>query len=333
MSYYGDNLQRPNLGSAYLRDFTHAAKIFRPGSYDVAPKFKFLFHTFFDINPVAYSRNANTGDNFGVLVKTVRLPSFSMKTQELNQYNRKRIVQTKINYEPINITFHDDNINMVTKLWDAYYTYYYKDATNFNGLINGSRTNNTENAQINNNSNWNARNIYDGDLTGENNWGYIGENFGAGGITKAPFFRNITIFGFNRHNFTAYTLINPMITKLDHDTYSYAEASGTMEIKMDINYETVVYNEGTMDGRNPDNIVSSFGLDAFYDKTLSTITPPGANSAEAAKAGYKDANGGSVRSMSLSGGTLAQRKLGTISNHRSTGLSGESSGYGRLTWI
>lgn len=301
MAYYGDNLQRAaGLGSAYLRDFTHAAKIFRPGSYDLAPKFKFLFHTFFDINPVAYDNNVNQGYNYGVLVKTVKLPSFAIKTHELNQYNRKRIVQTKISYDNINITFHDDSVNTVTKLWDAYYTYHYKDATNLNGLFNGDKgtdigAENPGNGMLA--QNYNVRNIYDGDLTGENNWGYVGESFRPGTLVKTPFFRNITVFGFNRHNFTAYTLINPLITKLDHDTYSYADGQGTMEIKMDIGYETVVYNEGAMDGQTPDSIVAGFGLDAFYDKKPSTITPDGAQSAVAGKGGYDSGDGGFIKGL------------------------------------
>lgn len=295
MAYYGDNLQKEaGLGSAILRDFTHAAKVFRPGSYDLAPKYKFLFHTFFDINPSVYNRNVNTGDNFGVLVKSVRLPSFEIKTHTLNQYNRKRIVQTQISYQPINITFHDDNVNMITKLWDAYYTYYYKDATNFNGLfdVRSSEIGADIPGDLQLRQNYNVRNIYDGDITGENNWGYTGESFKPTVATKAPFFRNITVFGFNRHNFTAYTLINPLITKLDHDTYNYNEGSGIMEIKMDISYETVVYNEGTMDGESPDSIVAGFGLDAYYDKKLSPITPPGANSASAGPSGYENSAGG-----------------------------------------
>jgi hypothetical protein len=54
----------------------------------------------------------------------------------MNQYNRKRIVQTKIKYDPIDISFHDDNgsgvgtANLggtVRALWKAYYNYYYFD--------------------------------------------------------------------------------------------------------------------------------------------------------------------------------------------------------------
>ena len=278
--YFGSQTQRPaDFGSPYLRDFAHAAKIFRPGSYDLTPKFKFLFHTFFDINPLAYDKNIGNGVNFGLLVKTVKLPSFNIKTQELNQYNRKRIVQTKITYDPINITFHDDNLNTITKMWDSYYNYYYKDASNLTGVFKGEVGADNASTQPGAgaaNQNYNIRNIYNYDLTGDNNWGYIGETY-EGTQLKLPYFRNITIFGFNRHTFTAYTLINPMITKFDHDTYSYADGAGTMECKMDINYESVVYNEGGMDGQAPSDIVKGFGLDSAYDKQLSPITPPEAN--------------------------------------------------------
>jgi len=306
MSYYGDNVQGTGtLASSVLRDFTHASKIFRPAGYALAPKFKFLFHTFFDINPGVYDRNILTGDNFGLLVKTVKLPSFNIKTHELNQYNRKRIVQTKINYDPINITFHDDGINTITKLWDAYYSYYYKDSTNlrvFKGDT-GTEVAPSQPGAGASNQNYNVRNIYDRNLTGNNNWGYIGETFAnSEQQVKQPFFRNITVFGFNRHNFTAYTLINPMITKFDHDTYSYADGGGTMECKMDIAYETVVYNEGGMDGRTPDNIVPGFGMDAYYDKRPSPITPTGEGRSDPRSlvpgpGVYEDARGGFIRSL------------------------------------
>lgn len=299
MAYFSDNLQRSAGNGVILRDYQHASKIFRPGSFDLAPKLKFLFHTYFDINPVAYAGGINDGQNFGVLVKSVKLPSFSIKTQELNQYNRKRIVQTKISYESSSVTFHDDSINTITKLWDAYYSYYYKDPTNFNGLFSGraSQIGNSDPGNLQLTQDYNVRNIYDGDLTGENNWGYIGESFRSNSATKAPFFRNITIFGFSRHNFTAYTLINPMITKLDHDTYNYNEAGGTMDIKMDINYETVVYNEGAIDGQDPSSIVAGFGLEQYYDRELSPLTPPGTNSAITGRGTYKNASGGVVNPL------------------------------------
>lgn len=265
--------------SIILRDFTHASKIFRDGNYAKAPKFKFLFHVYFFLNQNQYL-TGNLGEltsnaPFGVLVKTVKLPSFQLTTHELNQYNRKRIVQTKIKYEPVDIVFHDDASNVITKLWETYYTYYYKDSTNYINSQFLDKPGYQPPPNPNNNlSTLNeTRNIYRSQIN-QTSWGFIGENVVQPGIYQ-PFFRNITIFGFDKHRFTAYTLVNPIINRLSHDTYNYGEGAGTMEITMNINYESVIYNQGAMAGADPSSIVDGFGLDAYYDKTPAPGTLPG----------------------------------------------------------
>lgn len=47
---------------------------------------------------------ASTGP---LVAKTCELPRFSIETQVVNSYNHKTIVQTKMNYEPITMTFYD----------------------------------------------------------------------------------------------------------------------------------------------------------------------------------------------------------------------------------
>jgi hypothetical protein len=282
------------LGSPYLRDYTHASKTFRTNSYENAPKLKFLFHTYFEFNTAAYS----TAPNFGILVKEVKLPSFTMQTEALNQYNRKRIVQTKIRYDPVEITFHDDNGNNTTSMWEAYYTYYYNDGTKPGQVLRGNRGNNrffqeTDGSIVDYNSN----NIYTESNGGDDHgWGLSGGATNSN-LTKIPFFKNITIFGLNQHNFIAYTLINPMITNFAHDQYSYSEGSGIMQNRMTIDYETVVYNEGALDGRNPEDIVTGFGDVATYDRTTSPNMSPGANGTILGRGGLVDAAGGAIKSL------------------------------------
>ena len=297
-----------SIGSrTFLRDYTHASKTFRTNGYQYAPKLKFLFHVYFDINTSAYAQNVNTTANFGLLVKSVSLPSFTFATHELNQYNRKRIVQTKIKYEPISIKFHDDSGTaqpeaaggIIHQLWKAYYTYYYKDGTKPNVILSGAtgaaRT--AGNGKPAGASNYNQRTTYTPSITGNDDWGYIGETTSPAVTVKQPFFNNITIFGFNQHNYTAYTLINPLLTKMGQDTYSYSEGNGTMEMSMDVNYETVVYNEGAMDGNSPGNIVTGFGDNATYDRTLSPIAQLGSNSNVMGKGGLIDSAGGFVSAL------------------------------------
>ena len=291
------------FGNDYVRDYTHAAKTFRSNSYQYAPKFKFLFHVYFEINPAVYSRGISQGSNFGLAVKTIDLPKYTIDTATLNQYNRKRLVQTKIKYQPINVVFHDDNGNLVNDMWYNYYTYYFKDADK---PVTSSAGRQTTNGVNTGSINFNRRNLYDGDIAGDEDWGYIGETSqpsgttsqASQGINKIPFFKSIQIFGMNQHNFIQYSLINPVITAFNHDTYDYAQGNGTMANTMTIDYETVKYAEGALDGRSPSNIVTGFGLETNYDRTPSPVNRPGSNASILGQGGLVDAAGGFINDLS-----------------------------------
>ena len=300
------------FGSDFLRDYTHASKTFRTNAYQYSPKFKFLFHVYFDINPEAYSQNVSTGANFGLAVKTVKLPGFSFTTQDMNQYNRKRLIQTKIKYDPVNITFHDDNGNIIRNLWKAYYNYNYSDGTKPKVVFAGARGGAPSSAGATL-ATYNERTTYTPSITGNDDWGYIGETPNPGGH-KIPFFKNVTVFGLSRHNFVAYTLINPIINKFNHDTYNYNENGGIMEMQMDLDYETVVYNEGAIDGRTPSNIITGFGLNANYDRTVSPIARPGANGTILGQGGLVDGVGGAIQDLSNGNILGAIQKAGTTYN-------------------
>lgn len=279
------NAVKSFFGNEYLRDYTHASKTFRSDSYGYAPKFKFLFHVYFDINKDLISATGRLPEdqNFGLAVKTVELPKFTFELATMNQYNRKRVVQTKIKYDPITITFHDDHSNLIRKLWHTYYTYYYKDAAHTD--MNPGSTS--------------GRNIYTGVTQNDHDWGYIGEGndkptpTGAAlGATKPVFFKTIDIYGMSQHNFSLYRLVNPVIESFQHDTHSYAEGSGIMENTMTLQYETVKYYEGALDGKRPDEIVKLFGKENHYDRTVSPIAKPGSQSSILGQGGLVDAAGG-----------------------------------------
>ena len=295
------------FGNDYLRDYTHAAKTFRPNAYQYAPKLKFLFHVYFEINPAVYSIGLSTGTNFGLAVKTIKLPSYSFDTHTMNQYNRKRIVQTKIKYDPIDITFHDDNGNSIRNMWYNYYTYYYKDATKPISTTAGRvGPQLPTNQPLNLAADYNSRNLYNPSIYGDEDWGYIGDTSAPSqtlsnssqGTSKIPFFKNVQIYGFNQHNFVLYTLINPILTRFSHDTYDYSSGNGTMTNTMTIDYETVQYAEGALDGRTPSNTVPGFGLDANYDRTLSPISRLGSNQTILGQGGLVDAAGGFTQALS-----------------------------------
>jgi hypothetical protein len=313
---FGENLLGGLFGTEYLRDFQHASRVFRSDSYSYSPKHKFLFHVTFEINydliglSQAFPEGTNT--HFGLAVKTVQLPGYTFDTHVMNQYNRKRIVQTKVKYDDVSITFHDDNANLIRNLWYAYFTYYYKDSTqnasassqaglgndaaNIPQFVNQFATNTSA-------FDYNRRNTYDPSIYGDNEWGFIGQSTNdqitalsnLTGISKAPFFKAINVYGFNQHMFAQYRLLNPTITSFKHDTYDYSSANGTMEHSMTIGYEGVNYYEGGIDGTSTDGqgnaVAGDFGKD-LYDTITSPIARPGSTSKILGKFGLVDSAGG-----------------------------------------
>ena len=77
-----------------LADFQHAARLFTDDDFRLAPKLKFQYHVSFSINPTAikslnFTYRHNTEIN--MLVKTADMPKFTINTETLNQYNRKKV--------------------------------------------------------------------------------------------------------------------------------------------------------------------------------------------------------------------------------------------------
>ena len=100
-----------------LGDYAHASRLFVTENQKLAPHQKFLYHCFFQMDPAAASVLPDLKSRheleIGMLVKSVDLPKFSADVETKNKYNRKKNVQTAIKYNPVTITFHDDNSNNV----------------------------------------------------------------------------------------------------------------------------------------------------------------------------------------------------------------------------
>lgn len=300
-------------GDEGVRDYEHAAKTFLTNGYEFAPRHKYLFHVYFTINTtfVPALRTA-FGDNqeiatIGLMVKNVQLPNFNISVEQMNQYNRKRLVQTKIDYQPVQFEFHDDGGDLIRDFWYSYYSYYYKDPSQ--KYDNLAPTNGSLGPLIGtpNGFSYGARDIYDNTRT-VNDWGYIGESYtdgadtyGVGKSGKQPFFKDIRIYGFNQHKWASYVLINPLITEWQHDTYDYSQSNGTMSNRMTIRYETVKYGTGAIGDVRPDTNVVGFADPAYYDTEISGITRPGSNATVLGQGGLIDTGIGIAEDLASGG--------------------------------
>jgi len=231
-----------------LGDWQHAARTFVDDGFRLAPKAKFLYHVYFDINKGALRDTALKDRHqfeIGLLVKSVDFPKFTIKTSTVNQYNRKKVVQLSHEFQQMMFKFHDDRAHIVNRLWQNYYSYYYSDPSVAK-------------------SQFYKRNATEGPSN-------IKVNYGFDNNSSIPFFNQIVLYQLNKREYNSYTLINPLITAFTHDTANSTEqGGGTSECTMSIMYESVAYDIGSIEG---DNVIG-FAQD-HYDKLPSPLSPSG----------------------------------------------------------
>lgn len=310
---FGQDFLKGFIGRQNLKDYAHASKTFLTNGYELAPKNKFLFHVYMNINTaeVPVLRTVFPQDDvtaIGLMVKTIQLPQFQLDVDTLNQYNRKRLVQKKVNYLPVRVEFHDDGGNITRNLWYNYFSYYFKDP---NQQYLDAPNNNGRLGPLNSppGFTYNTRDIYAA-RRDVNDWGYIGESYdqssagGPGGFSggdnssgKPAFFKDITIYGFDQHEYAMYVLINPMIKEWNHDSYDYSQGNGIMTNTMTIEYETVKYYTGAIGRVRPDTNVKGFADPARYDTVPSALARPGSIATVLGKGGILDTGIGIIEDL------------------------------------
>jgi hypothetical protein len=300
-----------------LGDWQHAARLFTDGDQRLAPKTKFLYHVFFEIDPVAagilpsFSQKQRT--EVGMLVKTADLPKYTAQTSVVKKYNRNKNVQTGIAYDPVNITFHDDNASLTTAMIQAYYRYYFADGNQY--LDNGRAYAKTPDS------------TYEGPARNKYKFGMDNNNPGR------PFFRSIKISQLSKKEYLTYTLVNPILTNWAHDTVNSSDGSGTMENSITVAYEAVFYDQGSI-SEGGINAPTGFG-NTHYDVTPSPISLQGGGQLGLGGVfgGALDLYGYIARGENftnpLQAGLAAANLIGNIRNLSSDGI--RQAGFNALT--
>ena len=310
VGYFGQNFLEGFFGQQWVKDYSHAPLTFTTNGYQLMPRYKFLYHVFFNINTgqipalqAAYGDGAIS--SVGLMAKVTDLPSYTIDVETMNQYNRKRLVQKKIEYNPVTITLHDDNSDLIRSMWYQYYSYYYKDPIQPYDNIPAQSGTMGQSAVAPQGFGYNTRDIYNQSRP-VSDWGYVGESYSDGtaagptqGSTsgKPAFFNDITIYGLSQKKFAQYTLINPMITEWKSDQYDYSQGNGTMAHQMTIRYETVKYYNGAIGGSFPSNAVQGFGDPTHYDTLPSGLARPGSTTSVFGQGGLIDAGAGFTQDL------------------------------------
>lgn len=181
-----------------------------------------LFNTFYNDN----GSDEELRIRMSSLVRTADFPQIEFKTQTLNEYNRKKIINTGVEYQPVTIRVVDTASNAWLTIIMKYFAYHYMNPRNQGnqGERDLQNISNTTGAEM------------------------ISSQFGAGGpfdsnkagynINYNPhFFERIDYVLYHANKGTQYSLMNPVMTGFTHTPIDYA-SNELMEFTMTFQYES-----------------------------------------------------------------------------------------------
>ena len=236
-----------------MKDYQHASRLYIDDHHKLAPKHKFLYHVVFDLDDTVSIDSFTEAERreLNMLVKAVDLPKYNMNYEEKVQYNKKMYTNTRIVYEPINITFHDDHADTVNAFWKKYYEYNVADPVQLSETVQN----------VSKDDYYNTERTY-------TKWGLDTPK-----KRQKPFLRNITIFVLHNQRFTSFSLVNPVIGSFSHDNMDQAAGGEVLQNQMQILYETVRYNSGVI---RPQGFNRGEGVPGFatihYDNAPSPLS-------------------------------------------------------------
>ena len=310
----------------YMKSNKHASNVFGQKNaihYNNQPRVPFQYYVAINLNDVGSARtyvnqffDSPTWEQVAPLIKSVTMPSMKIATDVVNQYNRKRLSQKKIEFESMKIVLHDIVDGKTLKFWDMYYRYYFADGNEPGKNIKKTPPTNTAGADrgfvnpagadrgfVNPanalptavNPQAAAANVGEFDyrfptnMVGEksNTMNIIsdtldnqifGYNLTTVGLVK-NLINSIDIYQVHAGKFNQVTVVNPRVTAFTHDTLDYAETTRTLEVTLTMEYEYAYYTIQNMDlGGGGDNNKSS--LEPFSrGEFLGAIKQPGEFSA------------------------------------------------------
>ena len=194
------------------------------------PKFKNCFIVEFVLTPFAKDfierqlPDTHTGfntNNVSCLVRDTGLPSFSLETERLNQYNKKRIMTGIIEYKPVMMSFYDTVDSAAFLLMDAYRKYYYGDFFNKSPASFRNDVLSSSDQFENMGSNW-GRSVM-------NNGNYDSQYF----------FQQINIYEIDNETYTVHNMFNVFISDVTLETKSMESEGEPSILSLTLEFEGI----------------------------------------------------------------------------------------------
>lgn len=278
-----------DMTNTFFRSSRLATKTFNQSAqalYRNNPRVPFEYYISISLNNLGTARNFisqffNNDDwqQMLPLVKTVDMPSMKIDTTVMNQYNRKRLSQSKLSFDPIKMVFHDVADGKTLKFWEMYYRYYFGEGnepgvnspkqgeqstgvyateefgygaaqqnSNFTNGVNTTRTSyGNSSSGLDSPTNTlseksTLQNIISTSLDNHN----FGYNLPVVNNIR-NLIQSIEIYQVHGGRYNKVVLVNPRISGFTHDTLNYAAGDRTLEVTFTLEYEYAYYSIENME--------------------------------------------------------------------------------------
>lgn len=220
----------------YMRDFKNAHQ-FQPSVNPVRQKFNGYVNFILNRELFSYLYGANDNYRNGIssMVRTADLPGVRFKTDTLNQYNKKKIVQTGVEYDPVNISVYDTVGNEWLTMLMNYFSYHYMNPRN--------KTHSSLKREINADKPTQGGTDVVGSKFGKNGTDDFDSNaYGFNTNVIGNYFERIDYVLYHGNKGVQYSIINPVLTGFKAGQIDYS-SSDPLDFQLTFEYESFTINK------------------------------------------------------------------------------------------
>lgn len=184
---------------------------FQKEHFDNTPRIKFMWSATFISN--------FDDKQYNLFLKSVDRPSIKFDTETVSQYNKKRIIQKRIEYDDVKMVIYDTNDANVWEMFHEYAKHYSNDFRN------------------------ETSNMWNYDIVSNEFKNDFGFGFSGNKITtdKNWFFKSLILRSFyDNQTYDEIEFVNPVIKSFNPADEDYSNGSSPQEIDITIGYEAII---------------------------------------------------------------------------------------------
>lgn len=217
-------------------------------------------------------------DRLHFLCNTFDAPKFTIQQDVINQYNRKRVINRKIDYDPVTVRMYDTVDGLGMKFARTLYEFEYKNARLYKESPSDKENDEKHNY---------LQSVFiDSDRFKDTH--HYGMR--SHGITSHRLLKSIDFYQISGGTYSKTRIIHPRLARMDMDQFDYS-ASQPVNINLAFQFENLLFEETNVpiaEGDGGELIPGMMSSTADFDDSVTMEAPP----SESPKITKKEEKGG-----------------------------------------